>query len=452
MQNLASPLSLTSRRTAIHCGVLGLAGAAVPSVGGVSDTSTAGQSTHRPGTSCIMFFLDGGPSHHETFDPKPEAPATVRGEFGATETTVPGFRVCDRLPLLARQAHHFSVVRSLFHGNNSHAPSEHQMMTGRMGTRDGTRRAVIETPSIGSIVSRLRGTRRTGMPAYVGIPWSFHHSYIGSPFGAAAYLGSQHEPFESGHLPASATTPYKVPILELQDGLSTPRLKQRQQLLSVIDRFRQDGPIAPALGQIRNFTRQGMDLLLQDQVRDAFDLGKESTSTREEYGAHEWGQGALLARRLVESGVTFTLIQCGLKQDWDTHKDNFKLLDQYLPRIDRAVAALLADLATRGLLDTTMVMVIGEFGRTPKINKNAGRDHWGDVFSAMIAGGGLRGGQVVGSSDAIGAYPAEHAAHAQDLFATMYHRLGIDTDTVFHDHQDRPIPVLNHGSPIQALL
>ena len=229
MQSIGSDLTFLSRRTMIQLGSLGL-GSSAASLLAAPPTPGA-----RPNTSCIMFFLDGGPSHHETFDPKPEAPQAVRGQFDAIDTAVAGLRICDRLPLLAAQARRFSIVRSLHHGNNSHAPSEHQMLTGRMGTRDGTRRAVIETPSIGSIVSRLRGTRRPGMPAYVGIPWSFHHEYIGSPFGAATYLGSRHEPFESGHLPASTTEPFAVPILKLQEGLSAPRLEQRQELLSVLD-------------------------------------------------------------------------------------------------------------------------------------------------------------------------------------------------------------------------
>ncbi|HCK52416.1 MAG TPA: DUF1501 domain-containing protein, partial [Planctomycetaceae bacterium] len=259
-------------------------------------------------------------------------------------------------------------------------------------------------------------------------------------------------PFESGHLPASTTEPFAVPIPKLQDGLSAPRLEQRQELLSVLDRFRQQGSANPEINQNRNFTKQGMELLLQQQVRDAFDLGRETRATRERFGPHEWGQGALLARRLVEAGVTFTLVQCGLKQDWDTHSANFSNLDKMLPPLDRAIASLLDDLSDRGMLDNTLVMVIGEFGRTPKINKNAGRDHWGDCFSALVAGGGLKPGQVVGRSDSIGGYPIERPLHAQDLFATMYHALGIDTQTTFHDHQDRPIPVLNHGTPIAELI
>ena len=446
MQPIGSDLTFLSRRTMIQLGSLGL-GSSVASLSAAPPAPGP-----RPNTSCIMFFLDGGPSHHETFDPKPEAPQSVRGQFDAIDTAVAGLKICDRLPLLAAQARRFSIVRSLHHGNNSHAPSEHQMLTGRMGTRDGTRRAVIETPSIGSIVSRLRGTRRPGMPAYVGIPWSFHHEYIGSPFGAATYLGSRHEPFESGHLPASTTKPFAVPILKLQDGLSAPRLEQRQELLSVLDHFRQQGSANPEISQNRNFTRQGMELLLQQQVRDAFDLGRETRATRERFGPHEWGQGALLARRLVEAGVTFTLVQCGLKQDWDTHSANFSNLDKMLPPLDRAIASLLDDLSNRGMLDNTLVMVIGEFGRTPKSNKNAGRDHWGDCFSALVAGGGLKPGQVIGRSDSLGGYPIERPLHAQDLFATMYHALGIDTRTTFHDHQDRPIPVLNHGTPIAELV
>ena len=460
--NMSAPqssISLLSRRTMIQLGALGLAAhGTAKSVG----AKPAAKNEHRSrrDTACIMFFLDGGPSHHETFDPKPEAPAEVRGEFGAIETSVPGLRITDQLPLLARQAEHFAVVRSLHHGNNSHAPAEHQMLTGRMGTRGGTRRAVIETPSFGSITSRLRGTRRPGMPAYVGIPWSFHHEYIGSPFGAAAYLGSRHEPFESGHLAASASEPFTVPILELREGLSHPRLRQRQQLLAQLDQFRQQGRSAQSLQQTREFTNQGMDLLLQRHVRDAFDLARESPSLRERYGPHEWGQGALLARRLVEAGVTFTLIQCGLRQDWDTHNTAFPRLKKLLPPLDRAVATLIADLAERGLLAKTLVMVIGEFGRTPKVGQittgnqtdSSGRDHWAHCFSALVAGGGLKMGQVIGASDTIGGYPISRPSHAQDLFATMYHVLGIYPHTVFIDRQNRPIPVLSHGTPIEGLV
>ena len=453
MHPLQSDLSLLSRRTMIQLGSLGLGGVA---------SSLLADSNPAPDrdTSCIMFFLDGGPSHHETFDPKPEAPSGVRGEFGAVDTTVPGLRICDRLPLLAAQAHNYSIIRSLHHGNNSHAPAEHQMLTGRMGTRNGTRRAVIETPSFGSIISRLCGPRRAGMPAYVGIPWSFHHAHIGSPFGAAAYLGSQHEPFESGHVPASTTEEFTVPILELPSGVTRSRLQQRRDLLSHVDRFQQQGPAAAALRHNREFTTQGMQLLLQQQVRSAFDLTREKPQTREQYGPHEWGQGALLARRLVEAGVTFTLIQCGLRQDWDTHNKAFPRLEKLLPQLDRAVAALIADLSNRGLLDKTLVMVIGEFGRTPKVGQittgnqtdQSGRDHWAHCFSALMAGGGLNRGQVIGQSDSIGGYPANQPSHAQDLFATMYRVLGVDPHTLFVDQQDRPIPVLNHGTPISGLL
>ena len=453
MHPLQSDLSLLSRRTMIQMGSLGLAGAA-------SSLSAAPSPGPRPDTSCIMFFLDGGPSHHETFDPKPEAAENVRGQFGAIGTSVPGLQICDRLPLLAAQAHNYNVVRSLHHGNNSHAPAEHQMLTGRMGTRGGTRRAVIETPSFGSITSRLCGPRQAGMPAYVGIPWSFHHEYIGSPFGASAYLGSRHEPFESGHLPSSTTQKFTVPILELRDGLSTPRLQRRQGLLSLLDQFRGQDTPAPSIQQTRDFTSQGMDLLLQHQVRDAFDLSREKPAIRDRYGPHEWGQGALLARRLVEAGVTFTLIQCGLRQDWDTHNTAFPRLEKLLPQIDRAVSVPLGDLADRGMLEKTMVMVIGEFGRTPKVGQittgnqtdQSGRDHWADCFSALITGGGLKTGQVIGKSDSIGGYPVDRPSHAQDLFATMYHVLGVDTHTIFIDRQNRPIPVLNHGSPIDELI
>ena len=404
-------------------------------------------------TACIVFFLDGGPSHHDTFDPKPEAPSAVRGEFGVIETAVPGVRISDRLPLLAAQAEHYSLLRSLHHGNPSHAPAEHQMLTGWMGSRPGTARAVIENPSLGSIVARLRGTRRAGLPAYVAVPWSFHHEYGGSPFGAASYLGARYEPFESGPLPKSPTAGYEVPALKLPDEVSPPRLQIRRQLLDRLDRYTPDANGLAPIRRARSLTTEAMEMLLQEQVRRAFDLGREPQKLRTQYGAHEWGQSALLARRLVESGVTFVMIQCGLRQDWDTHDANFvKLKDKLLPPLDRAVSTLLADLDQRGRLDKTLVMVIGEFGRTPVINKKVGRDHWANVFSALVAGGGLRGGRVVGASDRTGAYPHERPLHAKDLFATMYGVLGIDHDKMFYDQQDRQLPVLNHGTAIEELL
>ncbi|MBI1918748.1 MAG: DUF1501 domain-containing protein [Planctomycetes bacterium] len=400
-----------------------------------------------------MFFLDGGPSHLETFDPKPDAPAEVRGEFRPIPTSVSGMRIAEPLPLLARQARHYSLVRSLYHGNPSHAPAEHQMLTGWMGSREGTARAVIENPSLGSIVARLAGPRRRGMPAYVAVPWSFHHAYGGSPFGTAAYLGPRYEPLESGPLPCSATAPFEVPMLALREAMSVPRLGTRRALLGRLDRVAAHAAPAGDMQRVQVLKEQALDLLLDVRVREAFELAREPRGLRERYGAHEWGQGALLARRLVEAGGTFVMLQCGLRQDWDTHAANFtKLRDELLPPLDRAVATLIADLVDRGRLQQTLVLVMGEFGRTPVVNKQAGRDHWASVFSALVAGGGLKAGQVVGSSDKTAAYPAHRGLHAQELFATMYHVLGIDPTTLLHDRQGRPIPVLGQGKPIAELL
>ena len=400
-------------------------------------------------TSCIVFFLDGGPSHHETFDPKPEAPAQVRGEFGVTDTTVPGLTIGDRLPLLAKRARDYSVIRSLHHGNPSHAPAEHQMLTGRMGSRSGTARAFIETPSLGSIVSRLGGRPESGMPSYVAVPWSFHHAYGGSPFGGAAYLGASYEPFESGPPPKTTSAAFSVPSLTLGEGVTKNRLGGRRQLLGQLD-SRQRGRRAR---RARAFTSEALDLLGDERIRKVFDLSRESRAVRETYGGHEWGQGALLARRLVENGVKFVMLQCGLRQDWDTHDNNFKRLgDSLLPPLDRAAAALIGDLVDRGLHQQTLVMVIGEFGRTPIVNGKAGRDHWARVFSALVSGGGLRNGQVIGASDTTGADPARRAVHARDLFATMYHALGIDWTRVFTDGLGRPVPVLREASAIAELV
>lgn len=431
---------LVSRRTALQLSLLGSAAATANTPGRATDTA------------CIVFFLDGGQSHHDTIDPKPQAPAEVRGEFAAIDTTVPGIQITDQLPLLAKQAQHFSIVRSLFHGNPSHAPAEHQMLTGWMGSRPGTARAVIEKPSLGSVVSKLRGSRRSGIPPYVAVPWSFHHEYGGSPFGQASYLGPRCEPFESGHLPKSATQPFEVPALALQPHNTRPRLRRRRGLLEQLDRYAQ-GNRDEMIGRKGSFWNDAHQLLLDDEARQAFDLTQETPALRAQYGSHEWGQAALLSRRLVEAGATFVMLQCGLKQDWDTHDKNFpRLKDQLLPPLDRAVSTLLTDLRQRGLQQNTLVLVMGEFGRTPKVNAKAGRDHWAEVFSVLLAGGGLHHGQVIGASDRHGAYPADRPHHAHDLFATMYHALGIDHHTLFYDRQGRPIPILTGGQPIPELL
>ena len=440
-------ISLMSRRTCLHAGGLSLATAfAAPNA--LAATSASPKSAKK---SCIVFFLDGGSSHHETFDPKPLAPKEVRGEFGPIATTVPGMQICELLPHLAKQARNYSIVRSLYHGNPSHAPAEHQMLTGWMGSRPGTARAKIEKPSFGSIVSKLAGTRRDGMPAYVAVPWSFHHSYGGSPFGAASYLGPRYAPFESGHLPKTSTASFQVPELALRSGLTSQRLRGRRSLLG---RFNQSAGVrSAATGRVNETINEALDVLLDKHVRTAFDLTREPQPLRSKYGNHEWGQAALLSRRLVEAGTTFVMLQCGLKQDWDTHDKNFsRLKNKLLPAMDKAVAALIEDLEQRQMLDETLVLVIGDFGRTPKINKKAGRDHWAEVFSAFAAGGGIKGGQVVGSSDRQGGYPKDNPLHAQDFFATMYHLLGIDHHKLLYDRLGRPIPVLSHGKPIEALL
>lgn len=441
-----------TRRSILRAGAGGLASLGTAGFVRASSKPAPGAAA-RPDRACVVFFLDGGPSQLDTFDPKPDAPVEVRGEFKPIETAVPGMLISEQLPLLAGQAKHFSLIRSLYHDNPSHAPAEHQMLTGWMGSREGTARAVIENPSFGSIVARLAGPRRAGMPAYVAVPWSFHHAYGGSPFGAAAYLGTRYEPLESDHLPASATEPFQVPTLKLLEGMNPLRLASRRELLARLDGLQAQATSYDAVQRGEIAAEQAMDLLLDARVREAFELVREPLWLRERYGAHEWGQGALLARRLVEAGVTFVMFQCGLRQDWDTHTANFsKLRDELLPPLDRAVAALIEDLAGRGLLQQTLLLVIGEFGRTPVVNKEAGRDHWASVFSALAAGGGLQAGQIIGSSDKTASYPAARGLQAQDLFATMYHVLGIDPTTLLHDRQGRPIPVLGHGTPITELI
>ncbi len=409
-----------------------------------------------PAKAAIVIYLQGGLSHYESFDPKPLAPTAYRGEFNPIATSVPGTHFTEHLPLLAARAHCLNVLRSVYVDSPSHPVAIHQTLTGwdLPGADVAGKNRNATHPSIGAWVSRLRPENRRDLPPYVAIP---HDAQLGTRvrYATAGLLGAQHEAVCAGLPPESAQGNYEPPRdLRMQTTLNPTRLDQRLSLLDSLQNPRRGLRQLPSSDV---YHRQALEMLTGDAAGQAFDLNRESERLREMYGSHLWGQQTILARRLVEAGVPFTLVNYTLTQhhgqDWDTHVDNFGAMkNTLLPPMDRAVSTLLDDLESRGLLDTTLVAVFGEFGRTPQINAQGGRDHWHNVCSVMLAGGGLKSGLVVGSSTKAGDLPLDRPIPFNDVLATIYHQLGIPTDALFHDQLQRPIPVLATGQVIREIV
>ena len=401
----------------------------------------------------IVIFLQGGLSHLDSWDLKPNAPAEYRGEFQPIATRVPGFSVCEHLPMLAQRADRYSVLRSVYHGTPSHEAAIHWTLTGYdyPGANTTTKNRNIK-PAMGSIVSRSLGSNRPGLPSYVCVP---DRGQLGDRvrYASATYLGMAHDPFEAGMPPTNATAPYSIPPnLSLAQGIDLRRMEDRLGLLRDLDELPRGLDANGSMAGLDEFNRQALELLAHDSTRRAFDMSQEPLDVRQRYGNSSFAQRLVLARRLAEAGIRFTLVNFSNNQEWDTHTNNFKSLKETrLPELDKAVAALLDDLADRGLLQTTVVALFGEFGRTPKINANAGRDHWSNVFSVMLAGGGLKHGLCLGTSTANGENPQDRPVHFNEVLATIYRQLGMASDQVFHDAFGRPVPLLDSGHPIPEL-
>jgi hypothetical protein len=424
-----------SRRGFLKVGFLGLAGL---TLGDYLRLKAAAAEQGKPArdTAVILLYMAGGPSHMDTYDLKPGAPEEFRGEFREIPTSVPGIRICEHLPYQAKQMDKMAIVRSLTHTNGSHGMATHWMMTGYP--------AALETsdnlnPSCGSVAARMRGANAERMPAYVCLP--------DRPACAqAAYLGVAYNPFAPGGDPNDPG--FQVRNLQLPGRVPAERFRNRRDLLQGLGKLRRR--VDAAEGYDR-FYRDAFEIVTGERCRNAFDLNKEDPRLRDRYGRDTTGQSALLARRLVEAGVTFITISTGY--NWDTHDNNFGTLKTInLPSFDRTVATLVEDLHDRGLGQKVLVMAYGEFGRTPRINGSSGRDHWPGAMSALLAGGGLKMGQVVGSTDPRGEYPRTRAVGPQDVLATMYHVLGIDYHHEFYDGGKRPIPILNEGKAIEELI
>ena len=406
-----------------------------------------------PAKQVIVIFLQGGLSHYESFDPKPEAPTAYKSEFGDIPTSVPGVRFAEHLPLLAKRMHKFNLIRSAFVDSPSHETAIHMTLTGwtLKGANTTTNDINLVHPGMGAVVAKECGGRTPGLPGYVTVPQSGQLG-VRVHYGTAGQLGKSFEPMDSGMPSGSLAQPFNgPPNLMLNAGLDTRRLADRLALLRGVDQ------ISDVAGGLDTYGQRAAEMLTGGKVGGAFDISREPTKVRERYGAHSWGQQALLARRLAEVGVPYTLVNFNLNQstgqDWDNHTNIFSVMkNKLLPPTDRAISALLDDLEERGLLDTTLVAVYGEFGRTPKINDKGGRDHWNQVCSVMLAGGGLKRGVVVGSSTKAGDVPKDRPTPFNDILATMYRQMGVPVDQVFHDLLGRPFPYLPSGKPVGELI
>ena len=441
-----------TRRSFVQAGVLGLGGMSLSELLHCrAQAANAAPAVDRNSdTSVILIWMSGGPGHHETWDPKPDAVSQFRGPLGAISTNVPGIQFSEMLPEQAKIADKLTILRSVNHGSGDHTKGNHWMLTGFEGPDfNKPDNKVQRRPSMGSVASALRGPIQPGMPAYSAAP----HLRGGTDnhFHYATYLGGAHNPFITNSDPNSAE--YRVRDLALASGMTFDRLEDRRTLLRTVDQYRRriDNGMSDMSGQ----QTAAFSLLTSSSVRDAFDISAEPDSLRDGYGRHTFGQSALLARRLVERGVTFVTVNT---QPWDHHgtanryptEKGAKLL---IPPVDRAIAALVRDLIDRGLYEKTLVVAMGEFGRTPKINAAAGRDHWGHTFSVMLAGGGLNMGHTIGSSNEIGAHVAERPLDPQDVAATVYHHLGIDAvNTAIPDRAGRPRYLIEKGHPIRELI
>lgn len=432
------PVRLPTRRSSLQCGLSALSAfAGLPVIRAAARSATAAQPR-----SCILLWLDGGPSHLEMFDPKPTAPAEVRGPFDTIETSVPGIHICSELPRTAAITQNLAIIRSLTSPLGEHGLANTYVLTGYHPS------PVLQYPSLPAVAASLRAlVPQQVLPQWVAIPEA------GS--AGAGFLGAAAQPFATGGDPAQPD--FRVRDLDLFPGIDRTRMQRRMQYLEAWNRnrIRAADQQAAAADQLQT----ALQMASSDSVRTAFDLQQESAGQRQAYGPRMFGQSCLLARRLVQHGVPFVTVNF---TGWDTHENLvLQLRDGYsgakqgvglLPTFDQAFAALISDLQQSGLLEQTLVVAVGEFGRTPKLNVRGGRDHWPRVFSAVLAGAGVPGGQVIGSSDRTGESPQDQPVTPRDLVATIYTLLGLDPGHVLTAPDGRPIPLVQDARPIAQLL
>lgn len=449
---------LLSRRELIRVGGLGALGLGLPALRAGRAATLAG----RPrANSCLIIFLSGGPPQHETFDPKPAAPIEIRGPFLPIATSVPGLQFSELLPLSAARADRMCVIRSMTTGIHSHSTSGAFMLTGHEPTSvaESVPPSAQDWPSLAGAVGALRAAERSPLDAVILPEPIFNNPAIPWPGQNGGFMGAAWHP----HILRCDPSQERIEIegLTAAAGVTELRLDDRHALLGQVDRMLHRGLRSPAIAEMNRFQQEAFDLLHAGATREALEIEREPAASRDRYGRGKFGQSVLLGRRLIEAGVR--LVQVNWPREpgdtaagnplWDTHQDNAGRLKNVLcPQFDTAYSALLDDLEDRGLLDETLVVVMGEFGRTPTINSAGGRDHWGSVFSVALAGAGVPGGGVIGSSDDRGGMPADRPVRPPDLAATIFQLLGISPDHEFRDPFDRPLSVVSGGRPLREIV
>ncbi len=443
-----------SRRSFLQLGVAGMASVGLADWLAAKRASAA--STPAKNTSVILIWLDGGPGHMDMYDMKPEAPAEYRGIWQPIRTKVPGFDITELYPKQAKVTDKFSIIRSLHHNNGDHFSAAHLMLTTKHMGVSGANTAQ-KFPSIGAIVHKEVGPRHPGMPGHVAVPYAMSVGLNPGYFGGHM-LGTQHNPFPTGGDPNASH--FRVQNLNLAAGLTMHQLEDRRALAQHFDQVKRHLMPVHESTAMDKFSREAFEFITGDRARVAFDISREDPRLRDRYGRNTWGQSALLARRLVEAGCTFVTIHLG---GWDHHWNLKVGYEQLLPQVDALTASLFEDLDDRGLLETTLVVLCGEFSRTPKMNDGGnggppgsmgtpGRDHWGNAMFCLMGGGGVKGGQIIGSTDALGRVPNSRPVTPSNIHATIYKVLGIDPKLHLLDPTGRPTPVLEDPEPIHELL
>ncbi len=443
-----------TRRELLQVGYSGLLGVGLPVCLGrraisAEPTPPNGKGSRKP-KSVILVFLTGAASHHDTFDMKPEAPLEIRGEFQPIATSTAGMHVCEHLPRLAARAHQYAVVRTLSHRDNNHLMSTHHVLTGtvqpgaffdKVASRD-------DWPCYSSALAYLC-PRRDGIPSGINLPTFLVEGPLTWPGQHAGVLGPKFDPWQITGDPAQPE--FRVDALTLAQGVDVNRLEKRQSLLGEINREQRRIAALAESQRLSDDQQLAFSILTSSRLAQAFDLKRESDSMKDRYGRHTTGQSLLLARRLIQAGVPIVQANIGRVQNWDNHGDIFQTLkNRLLPPLDQGMSALLEDLDSEGRLEETLVMMLGEFGRTPKVNGSRGRDHWGPCFFGLFAGAGVRGGQVIGKSDDIGSFPVTTAYSPNDVGATVFGVLGVPPDAEARDRLGRPFR-LNTGAVIEPL-
>lgn len=450
------------RRDFLSLGALAGLRMAASSCARASDSgANSSQTSFGRAKHCVLLFLTGGPPQHDTWDPKPDAPAEIRGEFKPIATAIPGTQISELFPRLARQAGQYCIARSVSHKDTVHTSAGYTMLTGadhpmaNSASATQIKLSQDDHPHVGSWLSRMRPAR-DGLPTFVALPEFIRDANVNDfPGQGGGFLGKRFDPFR---VEANAErTQFVPPAVALAADLTVDRLNDRRFLRERLERTLDEAEAVGARADLDGSYQRAFELLQSPAIRQAFEIDREPSRVRDSYGLHLFGQGCLLARRLIEAGVGLVTVYWHYEGPddspvWDTHWNNFKhLRERLIPPTDAAIATLLEDLSSRGLLEDTLVVCMGEFGRTPRVNKKAGRDHWPNVQSILLAGAGMPAGTVYGSSDRHGAYPADQAISPRDLTATILHLLGIPLGIEVHDRTNRPLRICD-GSPVAGLI